>query len=55
MKHVHIPGGNVNSTLATYRAKELQEMIDRGAKLNEVLAAITDYRGKEPTDNNNKI
>lgn len=45
VKAVHIPGGNVNSKLATHRVKLLQQMIDRGADLGELLAAITDYRG----------
>ena len=43
-KHVHIPGGNVYSKLATYRAKKLQSAIDRGAELSELLAAIADYK-----------
>lgn len=45
MKHHHIPGGNINSDLAQYRVKRLQEMIDRGAELGEVLAALSTYRG----------
>ena len=45
MKHLHIPGGNTNSQLAQYRAKQLQEMIDRGAELEEIVAAVNTYRG----------
>jgi hypothetical protein len=44
-KHVHVPGGNVNSQLANYRAGKLQEMINRGAELDELLAALVTYRG----------
>jgi len=46
IKHVHLPGGNIKAKLANYRKDKLQEMIDRGAKLDEVLAAIADYRSK---------
>ena len=46
-KHVHVPGGNVNSRLATYRAGKIQNMIDRGAELAELVAAVKDYRGGE--------
>ncbi len=42
-KHKHIPGGNVNSSVATGRANKLQMMIDRGADLAELLAAIADF------------
>jgi hypothetical protein len=44
-KHIHVPGGNVNSQLANYRAGKLQEMINRGAELDELLAALVTYRG----------
>lgn len=44
VKAVHIPGGNVRSELATYRANKLQVMIDRGVELGELLAAVADYR-----------
>ena len=43
MKHVHIPGGNTIAELAQYRAKKLQTMIDRGADVAELLAAVADY------------
>lgn len=44
-KHIHIPGGNTLSELAQYRAKKLQEMINRGAELGEVIAAVKTYGG----------
>jgi hypothetical protein len=44
MKHIHIPGGNTLAELAQYRAKKLQEMINRGAELGEVIAAVKTYR-----------
>jgi len=44
VKHIHIPGGNVHARLAQYRAKKLQEMIDRGAELEEIIAAVDTYR-----------
>ena len=47
MKHIHIPGGSTLSELAQYRAGKLQEMIDRGAELAELIAAIQMYRGKK--------
>ncbi len=43
MKHIHIRGGSVISELATYRAKKLQAMIDRGAELAEVIAAVKTF------------
>ncbi len=42
-KHLHVPGGNVNAILAQYRARKLRELIDRGAKLEEVIAAVQTY------------
>ena len=39
----HIPGGNIHAKLAQYRAKELQKMIDRGASLGEIIAAVETY------------
>lgn len=45
IKHIHISGGNIYSKLANYRARKLQEMIDRGAELREVIAAVQTYRG----------
>lgn len=48
IKHYHIPGGNINSELAVYRAKKIQQMIDRGAELGEVIAAVKTYRGTKP-------
>ncbi len=45
IKHFHICGGNVHSKLAQYRAKQLQAMIDRGAELGEIIAAVETYAG----------
>ncbi len=39
----HIPGGNVNSKLAQYRARKLRELIARGAELDEVIAQVQTY------------
>ena len=44
-KHLHIPGGNTRAKLAQYRAGKLQELIDRGAELEEIIAAVETYRG----------
>ena len=44
-RHLHIPGGNTLAKLAQYRAKKLQELIDRGAELGEIIAAVETYRG----------
>ena len=44
-KHLHIPGGNTLAKLAQYRAGKLQELIDRGAELGEIIAAVETYRG----------
>ena len=43
VKAVHIRGGNVRSKLARYRADKLREMIDRGAELEEILAAVNTF------------
>lgn len=43
VKCIHIPGGNVLSKLAQYRAIQLQKMIDRGAELGEIIAAVQTY------------
>ena len=43
VKSIHIPGGNIRAKLAQYRAKELQAMIDRGAALGEILAAVETF------------
>ena len=43
MKHIHICGGSIISELATYRAKKLEAMIDRGAELEEVIAAVRTF------------
>ena len=45
MKHIHIKGGSTIAELAQYRAKKLQTMIDRGAELEEVLAAVRTFNG----------
>ncbi len=42
-KHIHIPGGSTIAPRARYRAKKLQEMIDRGAELEELIAAVQTY------------
>lgn len=42
-KHIHIRGGSTISELANYRVKELQTMIDRGAELAEVIAAVETF------------
>jgi hypothetical protein len=44
-KHIHIKGGNTETSLATYRAKKLRELIDRGADLEEVLAMAATFNG----------
>lgn len=44
VKSIHIPGGNIHANLTQYRVKELQAMIDRGADLGEIIAAVEDYR-----------
>jgi hypothetical protein len=44
MKQLHIPGGNINSDLANYRADKLRVMIARGAELAEVIAAVRTYQ-----------
>lgn len=45
MKHIHLRGGSTIAELATYRAKKLQAMIDRGAELAEVIAAVRTFNG----------
>ncbi|MEY2833399.1 MAG: hypothetical protein RLZZ574_2658 [Cyanobacteriota bacterium] len=44
-KHVHIKGGSTIAELATYRAQKLQGLIDRGAELAEVIAAVRTFNG----------
>ena len=44
MKHLHIPGGNVLSKLAQYRAKKLNQLIDRGCDLDEAIAMVQYFR-----------
>ena len=46
VKHIHIPGGSTISELAQYRATKLQELIDRGAELAEVLAMVNMFKGR---------
>lgn len=41
--HIHIKGGAVTSELATYRANQLKALIERGAELSEVLAAVATF------------
>ena len=43
VRAIHIRGGNVRSKLARYRANKLQQMIDRGAELSEVIAAVETF------------
>ncbi len=43
IKHIHICGGSIISELAQFRAKKLQAMIDRGAELEEVIAAVITF------------
>ena len=43
VKAIHIRGGNVRSKLAQYRASRLSELIDRGAELSEILAAVETF------------
>lgn len=45
-KHLHIPGGNTDSPLARYRAEKLQQLCDRGAELEEVIAAVKTYSNR---------
>jgi hypothetical protein len=45
MKHIHLRGGSTIAELATYRARKLQAMIDRGAELAEVIAAVRTFNG----------
>lgn len=44
MKHLHIPGGNIYSRLATLRAEKLQQLIERGCDLDEAIAMVQDFR-----------
>ena len=44
-KTVHINGGNINSRLVNYRKNQLQQLIDRGAELAEVLAMVETFNG----------
>lgn len=44
-KHIHLRGGSTLAELANYRASVLQAMIDRGAELSEVLAAVATFNG----------
>ena len=44
VKHLHIPGGNIYSNLAQYRAGELQQLIDRGCELEEAIAMVKMFR-----------
>lgn len=45
VKHIHIRGGSTIAELATYRAQKLQALINRGAELPEVLAAVRTFNG----------
>jgi hypothetical protein len=45
VKHIHIRGGSTIAELATYRAQKLQALINRGAELPEVIAAVRTFNG----------
>lgn len=40
MKHKHIPGGNVDNSVARQRAEAVRQAIARGATIDEVLQLI---------------
>ena len=40
MKHKHIPGGNVDNSIARQRAEAVRQAIARGATIDEVLQLI---------------
>jgi hypothetical protein len=42
-KHIHLKGGNTRSKLAIYRAEQLTQLIERGAELEEVIAAVSTF------------
>ena len=44
VKHIHIPGGSTIAKLARYRAKKLEELIERGAELGEIIAMVHTFR-----------
>ncbi len=44
VKHIHIPGGSTIAELARYRAKKLEELIERGAELGEIIAMVHTFR-----------
>lgn len=44
VKHIHIPGGSTSSKLACYRAKRLQQLIDRGAEVAEIKSMLADFK-----------
>ena len=48
-KHIHIPGGNINSKLVQWRARKIQGMIDHGVSLTTIITVILNYK------NNSKI
>lgn len=43
VKAMHVRGGNIKSKLARYRANQIQKLIDRGASLDELIAAVTTF------------
>ena len=51
LKRIHIKGGSTISELAEYRRKELQKLIDRGAELAEILAAVHTFNGNKEEKN----
>ena len=52
VKSIHICGGNVHAPLAQERAKEIRLMTDRGAQLEEIIAAVEAYRGRRNMETN---
>ena len=43
VKHKHIPGGNCDSRLAIDRVQQIQNLIDRGVNIGEILALIEGF------------
>lgn len=42
-KHLHIRGGNVYSQLATERAEQIKQMIDRGLELEKIIVSVKSF------------
>ena len=43
IKHKHIPGGNVDSNLAIERVQQIQDLINRGVNIGDILALIESF------------